>query len=316
MSPHVSSADALLLPDAINQVQKYVVAAFAAITWYSSVELVVLCLSTFKRYRGCYFWSLLIASASLTPHALGFIFFIFPLGVSPYIAVTLIILSWYCMVTGHSLILWSRLHLVLHMPKVLFAILILIIIDAILFHVPTTVLLYGSLASNPSHPNQFARGYNVMERVQLIGFCLQELLLSGIYLWETAKMLYVYPDQPHRRILTQLLAISVIILILDVAVVGIEYAGFYALQVMFKPVAYSTKFKLEYAILGRLVQIAQGPSSDPEPLCSSSQGAPTFTSGGHSGSGSNDVGGIDIQGNNSDAFSTGFASPHRPHALP
>jgi hypothetical protein len=315
MSVPQSSADTLLLPDAINQVQKYVVAAFAAITWYNSVELVVLCLFTFKRYQGWYFWSLLIASASLTPHALGFLFFFFPLGVSPYFAVTLIILGWYCMVTGHSLILWSRLHLVLHRPKLLCAILILIITDAILFHVPITVLLYGSLSSDPLQPNQFAKGYDVMERIQLIGFCLQELLLSGIYLWETAKMLYVYRDQRHRRILTQLLLISIVILVLDIAVVGIEYAGLYALQVMFKPVAYSTKFLLEYAILGRLVQIARGPTSDPEPLCSSSQG-PTASGGRSGGSGSNEVGFVDLQRDNSDAFSTGFASPHRPHTLP
>ncbi|PYH43470.1 uncharacterized protein BP01DRAFT_99268 [Aspergillus saccharolyticus JOP 1030-1] len=241
-----------------DTVQKYVISAFAAITWYNAIELVVLCLTTFQRYRGCYFWSLLITSFSLIPHVLGYTLFLFTPFVSRYISVTLIVLTWYCMVTGHSLVLWSRLHLVLQHPKLLHWILGLIILDAVLFHVPTTVLLYGALTKAPA----WQAGYNAMERIQLIAFCVQEAFLSGIYVYETIRMLRLRPERPRHLILTQLLIINIAILILDLAVVAIEYAGYYALQVMFKPVAYSIKLKLEYAILGRLVQIAKGPSLD------------------------------------------------------
>ncbi|KAB8201017.1 hypothetical protein BDV34DRAFT_203626 [Aspergillus parasiticus] len=173
------------------------------------------------------------------------------------------------MVTGHSLILWSRLHLVVQARKLLRFLLVMILVDAVAFHVPTTVLLYGSL-----HPNRarFAKGYKVMEHIQLIGFAVQECIISSIYIWETSKLLRLRPDRLHHTILTQLLGINIIILILDVAVVGIEYAGLYALQVMFKPVAYSVKFKLEYAILGKLIQVARVSISSEEPLSSSSQG--------------------------------------------
>ncbi|KAE8159770.1 hypothetical protein BDV40DRAFT_314391 [Aspergillus tamarii] len=253
----------------LDQPQKYVIASFAAIVLYNSIELIALCLTTFKRYRGWYFWSLFIASCSLIPHGLGFIFFIYPLGVNAYVSVTLIIISWYCMVTGHSLILWSRLHLVVQARKLLRFLLIMILIDAVVFHVPTTALLYGSLSSNGT---RFANGYKVMEHIQLIGFAVQECVISSIYIWETSKLLRLRPDRLHYTILTQLLGINIIILILDVAVVGIEYAGLYALQVMFKPVAYSVKFKLEYAILGKLIQIARVSLSSEEPLSSNSQG--------------------------------------------
>ncbi|KAA8652748.1 hypothetical protein EYZ11_010156 [Aspergillus tanneri] len=295
MSPAESPADAvILLSSTLDQVQKYVISAFAAIVWYNAIELVILCLTTFKRYRSTYFWSLLIASSSLIPHGLGFIFFLFSLGISPYIAVTLIIVSWYCMVTGHSFVLWSRLHLILQSPKLLRAILIMIIVNAILFHIPTTVLLFGSLSSRPSHPNHFAAGYNVMERIQLVGFAVQEFIISAVYVWETTKMLRLRPDRFHRGILLQLLIINIIILVLDVAVVGTEYAGYYALQVMFKPVAYSVKFKLEYSILGSLVQIARSPTSNPEQLSSSFLGY-NFISSGRNGSGRNSAAGADAQ---------------------
>lgn len=238
-----------------DDIEKYVLSAFAGIIWYNAIELIILCFVTFKRYQGCYFWCLLLSSASLIPHALGYMFFLFPLGVSPYASVTLILVPWCVMVTGQSLVLWSRLHLVLQNHKILKGVLYMIIIDAFVFHTPVFVLMYG-MVSPKSH--LFVRGYDIMERVQLVGFCLQELVLSGIYVWETAKMLRLRPEPRHKQILVQLLIINIFILILDVAILGTEYAGYYAVQVMFKPVAYSIKLKLEYTILGKLVEIARG----------------------------------------------------------
>ncbi|PWY77283.1 integral membrane protein [Aspergillus sclerotioniger CBS 115572] len=280
-----------------DTIQKYVISAFAAITWYNAIELVVLCLTTFQRYQGCYFWSLFITSISLIPHCVGYLLFIFSFGISPYIPVSLIIPTWFCIITGNSLVLWSRLHLLLQAPRLLRALLGMIIIDCIVFQIPTTVLLYGSLNDAPN----FARGYDIMERIQLVAFSVQEALLSGIYVWETIKMLRLRPERPRFVILTQLLVINILILILDVAVVAIEYAGYYALQVMFKPVAYSIKLKLEYAILGRLVKIARGTSVcyDPDPLSPSARGF-NVTASGYEDSGSNGAGVTIVRHVNSD----------------
>lgn len=256
----------------LSSVEKYVIAVFVAISWYNAAELVVFCLSTFKFYRGWYFWSLLTASLSLFPICLGYIFYIFYPGIPYYLSISLIIVSWSCMVTGHSLILWSRLHLIIRSPRVLHLTLAMIIVDAIILHSSTAVLLYGGHSNNAVMASRCARGYNIMERVQLVIFCVQELLISGIYLWETAKMLRLHPGPLHYKILSQFLVINIFIIILDVAVVGIQFAGYYALQVTFKPVAYSLKFKLEYAILGRLIALATSPSNS-EPFPSSSLGS-------------------------------------------
>lgn len=239
----------------LTQPQEYAFTAFSAITLYNSIELIILCLATFKRYHGVYFWSLFITSCSLIVNTLGFILLFF-VNVTPYVSVTVVLIGWYCMITGHSIVLWSRLHLVLHQPRILRAILYLIIFDGIMLHIPTTVLLYGAVT--PSVENTFTKGYNIIERIQLVVFCLQESLLSSIYIWETAKLLYLRPQRAHRIILIQLLAINVVILGLDIVVVVFQYSGLFALQVVFKPVAYSIKLRLEYAILGRLVVVATG----------------------------------------------------------
>jgi hypothetical protein len=43
----------------INESQQFVFTAFASVTLFFSVELIILCFATFKRYQGAYFWSLL-----------------------------------------------------------------------------------------------------------------------------------------------------------------------------------------------------------------------------------------------------------------
>jgi hypothetical protein len=172
------------------------------------------------------------------------------------------------MVTGQSVVLWSRLHLVLQSTSILSGVLGMVIVDALIFHIPIIVLMYGTVTVPGS---AWSRGYSVMEHVQLVGFCVQESIISGIYIWSTLQLLRLRSQGRPSAILYQLLAISILILILDVAVVVIEYLGYYAVQVMFKPVAYSVKLKLEYAILGKLVTIARReyscqelPSSAPE----------------------------------------------------
>ncbi|KAL4783338.1 hypothetical protein BJX76DRAFT_348651 [Aspergillus varians] len=241
--------------DHLSRPLEFAFTAFASITLYNSIELIILCFATFKRYQGTYFWSVLITSCSLIVNCVGFTLLFFA-PITPYFSVTLVLISWYCMITGHSIVLWSRLHLILHKPTLLRAILYLIIVNAIALQIPTTVLLYGAVT--PQVESTFLRGYNVIERIQLVVFCLQEVLLSALYIWETAKLLRLRPQPTHRVILTQLLAINVIILVLDVIVVVFQYSGLFALQVVFKPVAYSIKLRLEYAILGRLIETVTG----------------------------------------------------------
>ena len=45
--------------------------AFTAIGWYNACELLILIFFAFKRYRGTYFWSLLITTLSLFPYGFG-----------------------------------------------------------------------------------------------------------------------------------------------------------------------------------------------------------------------------------------------------
>jgi hypothetical protein len=120
-----------------------IIAAFTAIAWYNCVELNVMIWLRFKRRKGLYFWSLLVCSWGIILHALSFLAKFFQVWTNDYVSVTVIIIGWYAMVTGQSLVLYSRLHLIMHDTRKVRWVLYMIIIDVFLFHVPTTVLCFG-----------------------------------------------------------------------------------------------------------------------------------------------------------------------------
>ncbi|OOF94889.1 hypothetical protein ASPCADRAFT_171264 [Aspergillus carbonarius ITEM 5010] len=234
---------------------KLVLLFFMAISCYNVAELVVLVLSTFRRWKGLYFWSLLLSGcAGVAPYTLGFILKFFTKADST-LSVTILTIGWWIMVTGQAVVLYSRLHLVICDDRILRRVLYMIIANVFLLHVPTTVLTYGS---NVVHRKAaYVIGYNIMEKLQMTGFTIQEIVLSGLYVWETVKLLQLCFVRENQRIMRQLVWINVAMLVMDLLLLGLEYASYYAVQITLKGAIYSIKLKLEFAVLGRLVAVVQ-----------------------------------------------------------
>ncbi|KAE8144390.1 hypothetical protein BDV25DRAFT_171583 [Aspergillus avenaceus] len=236
---------------------KIAIATLAGVTWYNAIELIVLVFVTFSQYHGTYFWSLFLSSSvGLVPYQLGFLLKFFNLTSHTWLSVTFITVGWWCMVTGQSMVLYSRLHLVLASPRILRRVLAMIVLDAVLLHLPTTALTYGSnLATH--RRSAWITGYNVMEKIQMTGFCIQEFVISGLYIWETTRMLRLDPDRAKRKIMYQLVAINLVIILMDLGLLVVEYKDEYIMETMIKGVVYSIKLKLEYAVLGKLVHLVR-----------------------------------------------------------
>ncbi|KAJ5081311.1 hypothetical protein NUU61_009575 [Penicillium alfredii] len=260
-----------------GDVLQMILVTFIGLSCYNVAELVVLVLSTFRRWHGLYFWSLLASGCiGVVPYSIGFLMKFFT-GTDSVLSVTVLTVGWWTMVTGQSIVLYSRLHLVLRDERALRRVFCLIVANVFLLHIPTTILTYGA---NIVHGGEAAwiDGYNIMEKIQLTGFTIQESLLSTLYVIETAKLLRLGADvasRPDARtILYQLLGINCTIIAMDLLLLGLEYANLYAVQITLKGFIYSLKLKLEFAVLGRLVDIIQGSRhpvsvaiADTVPLC-------------------------------------------------
>lgn len=244
-----------------------VIVVFASIALYNVIELNFLILSTFKRFRGLYFWSFLVATWGIAFNASGYLVRGVGADASGYVQATIILIGWCAMVTGQSLVLYSRLHIVLRNAKRLRWVLIMIIVNAIWLSIPIIVLVYGT---NSNNPGPFERPYSVFEKLQLTVFVLQEVIISGLYIFETAKLLKLQrgvAESGTRRVMSHLIIVNVFIVLLDVSILALEFTEQYDLQTAWKALVYSVKLKAEFSVLNRLVEFSQhlrgGGSLDP-----------------------------------------------------
>ncbi|KAF9890440.1 hypothetical protein FE257_005845 [Aspergillus nanangensis] len=236
---------------------------FLGIALYNSLELMVLIFASFRRYHGLYFWSLLLSTVlGVIPQSLSFILKYYD--VAPlWLSVSLSTIGWYFMVTGQALVLFSRLNIVIQDSTVTSRVLAMIIVNAIILHVPTTVLTYGS---NFVQSSVWVHGYTIMERIELTGFCLQEFIISGLYIAKTIKIIRLSPlsNKPNRKIMYQLLAINALIIIMDIILLVFEYLNYFVIQTTLKSMVYSIKLKLEFGVLSRLVFLVQSQHDWPQ----------------------------------------------------
>ncbi|KAJ4300889.1 hypothetical protein N0V90_002977 [Kalmusia sp. IMI 367209] len=261
---------------------KIIIAFLIGLALYNAIELIVLILVTFNKYRGLYFWSMVISGVGIMPYALGFLIKFFqlldPNRTQGYVAVVMLVTGWYMMVTGQSVVLWSRLHLLTNSRHVLRYSLAMICINVVILGFPTSVLTFGSNSNSLTNRTlgHFVEGYNVMEKIQMVGFFIQELILSLIYIKETLRILKLsksaqgdimsisddteMKEPIARKVMYQLLAINTIIIAMDVALLAVEFANLYLIETTLKGVVYSIKLKLEFAVLGKLVQIVHSKS--------------------------------------------------------
>lgn len=237
-----------------SPVQYCILAAGTAVAWVYVIELNITIFMTFKRRSGLYFWSLLISSWGISLHALGFILK-FLVGVNWVLACTVVDVGWVAMVTGQAFVLYSRLHLIVRNQRTLRFVLCMILFDAAAFHIPTIITFFGS---NSAHGADWTAKFNIVERIQLAGFCLQEIIISAIYVWSTTRLLGSIYHHLSRKVMTELIIINCIAIGMDIALICLEYTNQYIGEASMKPMIYAIKLKLEFIVLNQLMGLAKG----------------------------------------------------------
>ncbi|KAL8827149.1 MAG: hypothetical protein Q9170_007127 [Blastenia crenularia] len=255
-----------------DPIQYTILSACTAVAWIFSVELILaVVFSIRRRSNNVYFWCILVASVGCIVHALGFILK-FLVGPSWVVDMIFVGIGWVAMVSGQSFVLWSRLNLVVRSKRILHGVLAAIIIDGIALHTPTLVFIYG--ANSPS--GRWIPQFNTMERVQLLGFSIQEFAIGGIYIFATAKLLKAVYYTGTRKAMIQLLIINCICLSMDLILIGLEFSSYYVAEASVKPLIYAIKLKLEYAVYSQLVGFTKAAFEDDEEIeCIESSGGIT-----------------------------------------
>ncbi|KAJ2893179.1 hypothetical protein MKZ38_008939 [Zalerion maritima] len=239
-------------------------AAFMAVAIYNVLELTVILFSLFKRRSGLYFWSFFLSTWGIFFHTLGFLTSVFGIIESAIGWMTIAVFGWIPMVTGQSLVLYSRLHLVEENPLVLRMVLGMIITNVFVCHIPIIIIAYSGALAADSAPYDAA--YVVYEKVQVTLFFMQEVIISGLYVWNVHKSKHVLGflhGAEFGKTLRHLTVVNVVVILLDVTVLVLEYKGLYNMQNVIKGAVYSVKLKLEFTVLNNLVNLIKGGTTTP-----------------------------------------------------
>lgn len=158
--------------------------------------------------------------------------------------------GWIAMVSGQAFVLYSRLNLVVRNQILLRCVLAAIIIDGFALHTPTLVFIYGA---NSPPAGKWIHEFNLMERIQLTGFSIQECVISSIYIVAIVRILGAVYYMRTRRAMLQLMAINFLCIAMDMILIGLEFSNNYFAQASVKPLIYATKLKLEFTVYRQLV---------------------------------------------------------------
>ena len=226
--------------------------AMLTVAIYMSALVNLKALTTFKRHNTLYFWSLIVTSWGIISHSLGVLLKWF-VGSCPWeVHTAFASFGWWGMVTGQSLVLYSRLHLVVRNQRVLRAVLVMIIFDFCLLQVPTTVLKFGSTRTEAG---VWLMVYHVYERIQLIVFTLQELIISIIYI--RAAVVWLSPGDTERKRHTKqfLIYLNVLCIALDIAIDCEVFIDAWIYEEATQSLAYAIKLTLEFAVLNQVIEV-------------------------------------------------------------
>lgn len=233
-----------------------VIMTFLSLALYNVLELQYVILSSFKKYQGLYFWSCIIASWGIAFNATGYMLRHVQRG-SKLLHATIILIGWTTMITGQSLILYSRLHLVCPEPRRLRYVLAMIVADAVWLGIPIIILVYGV---NSSTPLPFERPYDIFEKIQLLVFFFQEVIISSIYILEASRLLRFQSEVgnvANKGVMGNLILVNAVAIILDVTIIVLEVTNHFDIQTAWKPFVYSVKLKIEFIVLNRLVEFSR-----------------------------------------------------------
>lgn len=245
-------------PVQLSLLKAMIIAAFFGMSIYNSIEILFSIFHQFRNRKGLYFWSMLIACIGIPVHATAVLLRMFALGPNAVLSF-IVVLGWWAMVTGQAVVLYSRLHLVCDRKKFRW-VLVMIVTNFIVLHLPVSALY---LAINIRTLDLLTHVFSIYEKIQLTGFCIQESIISGVYIWEASRTLrpiLEFRGPKEKKVIQHLILVNVLVVAMDASLLVTEFTNNFEIQTTYKTVVYSIKLKLEFYVLNQLLFIIQYPA--------------------------------------------------------
>lgn len=218
-----------------------------------NVELLVLLYATFKRHSGIYFWSIVFTVCGIVVYTTANILTSFKNNCPETLVHLFLNIGWSAMITGFSLVLWSRLHLVTNNSRFLKCVLVMILFDGIVW---TSVAIGISFGLTLKYHKEYPIA-KIVNYIEGIVFIIQEIFLSCSYMYFTARFLKSGHSLHTRKVISLLLFVQVLVVALDAALFVLVFTNRLTLATALHPFIQSIKLKLEFMVLNQLKKLVR-----------------------------------------------------------
>lgn len=224
--------------------------------------------TTLKRRSGLYFWSVLITSWGLCIRQIGIMTSYLARQCPWVLRLALAQVGWVMMVTGFSLVLYSRLSIIVQSRRTRQFALAMIIFNGVVWHTAMTTIstgkAYEKYAGDISRLPAWQHVDYYFERTQIVVFSAQETIISILYLHAAYKYLKngFAQKEKSRQIMTTLLLVQVTIIAIDIGIIVIDFLGYLQLKLFINSFVYAAKLELEFVALNQLVELSKVGISD------------------------------------------------------
>ncbi|PSR82857.1 hypothetical protein BD289DRAFT_370734 [Coniella lustricola] len=239
----------------------FALACLIGIGLWNASETLVLIWWSFNRRRNLYFWSIIAAALGTLLCVTSQVINLGTEHPNETAILAIGLTGWVPMVTGQSLVLYSRLHLLWNNERVLRMILAMIIVNGIALHGSNIAI--SIVAANNGDP-QVQKASAILEKLEIAVFFLQGVFLSGLYLWRSSHFLKQYGRQLESddtdamtRMLRWLMVVNLVLIILDCSILITEYLSLHVVQLTVKNFIYSVKLRIELSTLSGLRNFIQ-----------------------------------------------------------
>lgn len=240
------------------------IALWSVAIWLA-IDLVFQLHITFRRRSGFYYWAVLCTSVGVGLHASMLLLKRFTnFSMAGEMAVTAVLKTGDIMnQTGFSLVLYSRLGLVMRSadPRYLRLLLFAICAGSFFVNTPQLVFNFGTKIPAPQNEVWIARKM-IAERIVGVYFTIQEFVLSTMFTCATADFIKTDGCLMHqssktcRNLLLFMIAAQATTFLADAALVALLFANLY-FKIILHPFLFGVKLKFELAALNQLQNFVQ-----------------------------------------------------------
>ncbi|KAL4937928.1 hypothetical protein BDV06DRAFT_202067 [Aspergillus oleicola] len=229
-----------------------------SIAAYNVFELLFWIFGTFQHRQGLYFGSILVSAVALIGYIVAVFIRIFrPDGGT--MGGFIWAFSYPALMTAQILVLYSRLYLVLpHNPRILRAVLIMIIITSVL-SVPAQVVIQLSAAAGA---NRFLHAEYLTERVVFTMAFAREVIICLIYMFQAYRNLQpivLAKGRAGQKVLIYLMLVQTWVIILDAGFIAQIFLNLGETVTGYGALLYSLKLKMEFGVLNALITLLKSP---------------------------------------------------------